>query len=122
MLLLSLLEHRNARTRIQFPIARHSVSPAMFTCRQGYGSWLLYRASQIYSHCSVPRVKEAAWSLFVSRSKTQTPAFAAASLFVPKMSAINLVKVVPEKEQERIRHALTVRCGRWQGAVCLSFI
>ncbi len=53
---------------------------------------------------------------------TQTPAFASASLFVPKMSAINLVKVIPEKEQERVRHALTVRCSAAQGAVCLSFI
>ena len=53
---------------------------------------------------------------------THTPASASASLFVPKMSAINLVKVIPEKEQERIRHALTVRCSAVQGAVCLSFV
>ncbi len=121
---------------------------------QGYGSWLLYRASQarflstlqtvfafgnafdmsncvasclftvffnispflslmpqIYSHCNIPVVKEAAWSLFVRRSIC----FAclcprpARSLLTVQMSAINLVKAVPEKEQERIRSAHTVR-------------
>ena len=62
----------NACARIQSHIARTyrtpQYFPAIFTSRQGYGSWLLYRASQIYTHCSVPRVKEAAWSLFVSPS------------------------------------------------------
>jgi len=57
---------------------------------QGYGSWLLYRASQLYCNCNVPQVKEAACSLM--------------------LSAISLVRLVSEKDQESIRkmHAVEI--------------
>ncbi len=68
--------------------------------------------SQIYSHCNIPQVKEAAWCLFVSALSPHCAffsSFAAKSLVSIKMSAINLVKSVPEAEQEKLRNMHVVR-------------